>query len=151
MTGWRLVKASLAGQAFTGEGARLYGGRWSSPGVPVVYVSETLSLAALEVLVHLQSSGLLASYVAFRVDFDRRGSRSVDPAHLPEDWRSWPSPPELRAIGDEWARRGRSLILEVPSAVVPREHNYLINPAHPGFAGLAIGPPQPFTFDSRLS
>jgi len=151
MTAWRLVKASLAAQAFTGEGARLYGARWSSPGVAVVYLSESLALAALEILVHLQSRDVLASYVAFRVEMDgRRLARAIDPARLPPDWRAWPAPPGLRTIGDEWARRRRSLILEVPSAVVPQERNYVVNPAHPEFRSLIISAPQPFTFDTRL-
>ena len=150
MVGWRLIKARLAAHAFSGEGARLYGGRWSSPGTPVVYISETLSLAALEVLVHVQSSGLLTSYVTCRVDFDSNWSDIFNPASLPPDWRSSPAPAELRAIGDDWVRVRRSLLLKVPSAIVPQEHNYLINPAHPDFARLNIGPPEPFTFDTRL-
>jgi len=149
-TGWRLIKARLAAQAFSGEGARMHGGRWSSPGTSVVYISETISLAALEVLVHIQSSGLLASYVTFRVDFDSSWSSAVDLTSLPSDWRESPAPAELQAIGDGWVREQRSLLLKVPSAIVPQEHNYLINPAHPDFARLTVGSPVPFTFDARL-
>ena len=150
MVGWRLVKARLAARAFSGEGARLHGGRWSSPGTSVVYISETLSLAALEVLVHVQSSGLLTSYVTCRVEFDSDWSSVIDRARLPSDWRTSPAPAELRAIGDDWVRERRSLLLKVPSAIVPLEHHCLINPAHPDFARLTIGPPEPFMFDTRL-
>jgi len=150
MIAWRLVKRRLAGDAFSGEGARRYGGRWNSPGVPVVYLSQSLALAALEMLVHLQSRDVLASYVAFRVEFDDGLVRAVDPASLPAAWRTWPAPAGLVAIGDEWARRKETLVLEVPSAIVPQERNYLVNPAHPKFSTLTISGAQPFTFDTRL-
>jgi len=94
MVGWRLVKAGLSARAFSGEGARLHGGRWSSPGTSVVYISETLSLAALYVLVHVQSSGLLTSYVTFRVEFDplvqhrRSGQSAFGLAHITGAYRS---------------------------------------------------------------
>jgi len=133
MAGWRLIKARLAAYAFSVEGARLYGGRWSSPGTPVVYISETLALAALEVLVHVHSRGLPTSYVTCRIDFDSNWSDIVDPGSLPADWRSSPATAELRAIGDDWVRVRRSLLLKVPSAIVPQEHNYLINPFSSGF------------------
>jgi RES domain-containing protein len=77
-------------------------------------------------------------------------ARAIDPANLPPTWRAWPAPAELRAIGDAWARQKRSLILEVPSAIVPQERNYLVNPAHPDFGTLTISAAQPFTFDARF-
>ena len=150
MFAWRLVNRRVAVDAFSGEGARRYGGRWNSPGVPVVYLSQSLALAALEVLVHLQSRDVLASYVAYRVEFDHRLARAIDPASLPVGWNTWPAPAELIAIGDEWARRKETLVLEVPSAIVPQEHNYLVNPAHPKFGTLTISEAEPFDFDARL-
>ncbi len=149
-TGWRIVKSRRARSAFDGEGARLYGGRWNSPGTRMVYVAGSVSLAVLEVLVHLGNAGVLSSYSLCAVEFEDGLMESLDRSRLPADWRSYPAPPGLREIGDAWVRDRTSVILEVPSAVIERESNYLINPAHPDFASVNVGEPEPFEFDSRL-
>jgi RES domain-containing protein len=149
-TGWRIVKSRLAGMAFDGEGARLYGGRWNSPGTRMVYISASVSLAVLEVLVHLQDASLLSSYSLIPARFDEALVERLDRSRLPDGWRSYPAPNELQRIGDAWARSQRSAVLEVPSAVVERESNYLLSPAHPDFSSIVIGEPEPFTFDERL-
>jgi RES domain-containing protein len=69
---------------------------------------------------------------------------------LPKDWRQEPPPPSLQQLGDDWVKSGASVILAVPSVVIPRELNYLINPRHPGFAKLKIEKPADFAFDQRL-
>jgi RES domain-containing protein len=147
---FRIVKASLAGEALGGEGASLYGGRWNSPGTEVVYTAQSESLAMLELLVHLGASDLLQRYVTMRVEFERELVQSVAPAALPARWRASPAPAELQVLGDRWASERRSAVLRVPSALVPRESNYLLNPSHPDFRRLVIGAPEPCTFDSRL-
>jgi len=147
---WRIVKSRLASDAFDGEGARLHGGRWNSPGTAMVYLATSESLAALELLVHLQSSHLLMSYCSIGVELDDASIEILDAAALPADWRSHPAPAELQRIGDRWVSEGRSLGLRVPSAIVPREANLLINPIHPQMHDLAIGPARPFDFDPRL-
>src|SRR5215217_1679308 len=149
-TGWRIVKSRRAGTAFDGEGARLYGGRWNSPGTRMVYTSSTISLAVLEVLVHLQEASLLSSYSLISAGFDDALVERLDHYMLPDGWRSYPAPSELQRIGDEWLQSQRSVALEVPSVIVVRESNYLLNPAHPDFSSVVIGEPEPFTFDERL-
>jgi RES domain-containing protein len=149
-TGWRIVKSRHASTAFDGEGARLYGGRWNSPGTRMVYTSSTISLAVLEVLVHLQKANLLSSYSLIAARFDDAFVESLDRSMLPDGWRSYPAPSELQRIGDEWVRSQRSAVLEVPSVIVERESNYLLNPAHPDFSSVVIREPEPFTFDERL-
>ena len=149
-TGWRIVKSRRTRSAFDGEGARLYGGRWNSPGTRMVYVAGSVSLAVLEVLVHLGDVGVLTSYSLCAVEFEDGLIEPLDRSKLPADWRSYPAPPGSREIGDAWVKGGSSVILEVPSAVVERESNYLINPAHPDFASVNVGEPEPFEFDSRL-
>lgn len=116
----------------------------------MVYVAGSVSLAVLEVLVHLGDVGVLTSYSLCAVEFDDGLIEPLDRSRLPADWRSYPAPPGLHEIGDAWVRGGSSVILEVPSAVVERESNYLINPAHPDFASVNVGEPEPFEFDSRL-
>jgi RES domain-containing protein len=149
-TGWRIVKSKLAHQAFDGEGARLHGGRWNSRGTPLVYTSESVSLALLEVLVHIQDSRFLPSYSLCPVRFEATQLERLDRRLLPGSWRSFPAPPEVQALGDRWARSRSSLALEVPSAIVATERNFLLNPAHPDFPSLAIEPPVPFELDLRL-
>ncbi len=149
-TGWRIVKSRYVAAAFDGEGARLYGGRWNSPGTRIVYTSKTISLAVLEVLVHLDKANLLSSYSLISGGFDDALVQRLDHTMLPEGWRTYPAPYELQRIGDEWARSQRSAVLEVPSVIVERENNYLLNSAHPDFSSVVIGEPEPFTFDERL-
>jgi len=149
-TGWRIFKSRRARSAFDGEGARLYGGRWNSPGTRVVYVAGSVSLAVLEVLVHLGDAGVLSSYSLCAVEFEDGLIEPLDRSRLPADWRSYPAPPGLRGIADAWVRDRTSAVLEVPSAVVERESNYLINPEHPDFAFVNIGESEPFEFDARL-
>ena len=148
-TGWRIVKSRHASTAFDGEGARLYGGRWNSPGTRMVYTSSTISLAVLEVLVHLQEASLLSSYSLIFAGFDDALVERLDRSRLPDGWRSYPAPSELQRIGDEWVQSQRSVVLEVPSVIVVRESNYLLNPAHPDFSSVVIGEPEPFTFYER--
>jgi RES domain-containing protein len=149
-TGWRIVKTARLATAFDGEGARLHGGRWNSPGTALVYTAESQALAALELLVHLQSSQLLLSFSAVPASFDGRSVEALDPGRLPRGWRRYPAPPALQQIGDRWAAELRSAVLQVPSAIVPDERNFLLNPAHPDFKKIRIGPPAPFEYDARL-
>ncbi len=149
-TGWRIVKTKYAAQAFDGEGARLYGGRWNSPGVKMVYTSENLALAALEILTHLGKSSLLASYSRCAAHFDESLIIPLDRSLLPANWRAYPSSPELQLLGDTWATNMSSVVLKVPSVVIENESNYLINPLHPDFPTLVIDQPEPFDFDTRL-
>jgi RES domain-containing protein len=147
---WRIAKKRYAKNAFDGEGAYRYGGRWNSRGVRVVYLSSSSALAALEVLVNAADPQLLYTmpYVVIPVEFDE--SLLSRPERLPKDWKEDPPPKSAARIGDAWVMSGASLLLEVPSAVIPFENNYLLNPVHPAMGSLHIGNPQTFTFDSRL-
>ncbi len=146
---WRMVREKFAATAFTGEGAAKTGGRWNSRGVAMVYTSATRSLAALEILVHLNPP-MRFRYSIRRIEFEERLVERFTMAALPSDWRMEPPTPSTRRIGDDWARSLRSAILAVPSIIIPDETNYLLNPAHPDFKKNTIGPPVRFTFDDRL-
>lgn len=149
LSAWRLTKTKLLSGAWDGEGAKKSGGRWNSVGIAVVYTSGTLSLALVEVLVHVPS-GILPAYSAVRVDFDEAMVTAIERKELPASWRDHPPPPETRAIGDRWVAEGNSAVLRVPSVVVPSEFNYILNPLHPAFADIRIGDPMFFPFDLRL-
>jgi len=151
ITAWRICKAKYAKSMWSGIGARSVAGRWQSKGVPVVYVSATISLATVEQLVHLDSADVLLKFVKCPVTFDESLVMSCDVRKLPKNWRSDPPPPSLRAIGDGWGAAAPTPVLAVPSAVISDEWNYVINPAHPRFRQLVIGKVQPFSFDPRLA
>ena len=148
---WRIVKTRFATDAFTGEGAQLYGGRWNSPGIAMIYTAGSVSLATLELLVHLDNTSVLPSFSICPVDFDDSLVEVTDPSILPPDWHQSPPPNSLQTIGDDWISRGSSVVLRVPSAVVETENNYLINPAHTDFKKLIIGRMEALKLDPRLT
>ncbi|WP_284947368.1 RES family NAD+ phosphorylase [Acidisoma cladoniae] len=139
MLAWRICRKPFAD--IGGDGARLYGGRWNTPGRPVLYCGSTAALAVLEVRVHLDLPPELlpADYVLMTIDLNDLAI---------EDVMSWPSNPQ--AFGDEWLRDQRTPLLRVPSAIVPESTNIVLNVAHPAAAGAAIVEIRPFAFDQRL-
>jgi len=148
-TVWRLVTARFADAAFTGEGARLYGGRWNRKGVAMVYTAGSQSLAMLEMLV--QDEPLRAKYMMIPATLPNNLKvERITPEQLPADWRDLATREHLQAIGGDWARRLSSAVLAVPSVVIPAESNFLLNPSHPSFARIEIGAPQDFVTDLRL-
>jgi RES domain-containing protein len=146
---WRIVKTAHADRAFTGEGARQTGGRWNSPGVPMIYVSEHKSLAVLEILVHLDPRDA-SHHLIFRIEFAESLVERLPPDRLPAGWREEMPAHVAREVGDGWVRENRSAILAVPSAIIPEDLNFLLNPRHPDFTRITIGKTTPFTLDPRL-
>ncbi|MFO8027664.1 MAG: RES family NAD+ phosphorylase [Opitutales bacterium] len=146
---WRIVTRKWAEAAFDGEGARLYGGRWNSPGRAVVYLADSRALAALESLVHHPGIPEI-DYVRFPVRFKSSLVEAVPTTGLEASIRSPVVAPETQAVGDQWLRQGRKPVLEVPSAIIPEEYNYLLNPKHPKFGQIEIGAAEGFAFDPRL-
>lgn len=116
----------------------------------MIYAAQSQSLAALEILVNAESAELLGHYVVIEVVIDWGLIIKIDPAALPRNWRGDPPPRKVRAIGDQWVSQRASVVLQVPSAVVPAESNFLLNPRHADFHKLKIGHPVPFRFDERL-
>ncbi len=148
---YRLCKTRHMAGAFIGEGARLNGGRWNSRGNSMVYTSSSLSLATLEVLVHLEEPevlGNLFSWASLEIPSDTL--ETLEPRNLPDGWNDDESGHVSRAIGDAWLRSMRNAALAVPSVVTPGEWNYLLNPAHPDFQKILVGAPQAFRPDTRL-
>ena len=150
LVAWRITKTKRVATAFDGEGARRSGARWNSVGTPMVYTSASVALATLEILVHLEDSSVLPHYSVLPVEFEEAVVSVLDVTSLPENWRDAMAPVALQQIGDAWIKARDSVVLRVPSVIVPTEDNYLLNPRHPDFSALKFGPPQPFDFDSRL-
>jgi RES domain-containing protein len=146
---WRLCRKKNA--AFDGEGSRLAGGRWNRRGTAVVYTSATLSLAFLEYFVNLPRTAAPQDLVAIAAEVPKDLPMTfVEESALPRNWRKYPAPEALAEIGTRWAEERKTPILALPSAVVPQERNYLLNPAHPRFREIRIGKPEPLSLDSRM-
>ena len=148
ITAWRITQAQYQDTAFTGEGAKRYGGRFNSVGVPVVYTAASMALATLELLVRVNHRKHLDAYVRIPARFSP--DHVTEPDTLPGGWDALPYGPTSQAVGDEWVLSEQSLVLKVPSVVEPLESNYLINPQHPNFDALDIGEPTPLRLDPRL-
>ncbi len=146
---WRIVEAAFADTAFDGEGARRYDGRWHSKGLRVVYTSSGIALASLELLVHLESQHI-PEYVVFSCYFPEALVEMIDVRQLPPNWTDTPAPPELQRIGGTWLAGRTSAVLQVPSAIIPSDANYLLNPEHEDFKSIDIGVSRPFKLDPRL-
>lgn len=144
---WRIDRKSYRATAFTGEGARLYGGRWNSAGVPVIYTAEHKSLAMLEILVHLRK---VKDYELYSVKFDESLVQELAVQNLPANWDVEPPTSDTQELGDSWVMSASSAVLSVPSVVVPEERNYILNPRHPDFKRIRIEGPFPCFFDPRL-
>lgn len=136
---------------FDGEGAFRFGGRWNSRGTRVIYTAGTLSLAALEMLVHLNNEEILLSYSFAAATLDESLILPIEEFQkLPKNWNDSPPLMEIQQIGDEWVREQVSVVLKAPTSILPVEFNYLINVEHPEFSKVKLGKPQTFTFDERL-
>jgi RES domain-containing protein len=147
---WRIVRASRAKTAFTGEGPWQYGGRWNSPGVRVVYASEHQSTAAFEVFANRVPFILDEKYKAFQLEWPNSLTEIFPVAKLPANWRISPPPAETMEIGDRWIPERRSAVLALPSAISPTDTNFLLNPEHADFKRIRIHPPIDYDFDPRL-
>jgi len=130
---YRLVKTRWLDDAFTGAGARRYGGRWNSKGKPCIYLAGSISLAMLEVMVHLDDYRLLGKYTVLEVQLPEDAILQLSTDQLPSDWRDEPAPGSTAELGDDWLASMSSMALAVPSVIVPQERNYILNPEHPDF------------------
>jgi RES domain-containing protein len=147
---WRIVNARNAANAFSGDGSRRSGGRWNSRGYRAVYLADSLALATLEVMVHGVSYESLQNYVCILASIPKKIILEVDLKSLPKNWQDDLPPAELRVLGDRWLNEKKSAALKVPSAVIPVEFNYVLNPRHKDFGKIEIAEPLSLAFDKRL-
>ncbi len=150
MQAYRLIKSARAAEAFNGEGARVYGGRWNLPGTPMVYAAENRALAALEVLVHVAGADRRMQFVVFELAVPDELILTLRPADLPADWQNHAPAASTQALGSAWQKAGKSPALRVPSVLVPGESCVLLNPAHPDTRNIIVNFPTAFVFDDRL-
>ncbi len=145
---YRLTKEKY-GSDISGTGAFLAGGRWNSKGARMLYTAGSRSLALAESLAHLVTVRNLEAYVVMVLYVpDDAPLMVLSASTLPTDWRTNLDFTQRR--GNQWEQTGESLLLQVPSAIVPKEYNFLLNPLHPQFNTVKIVDMEPFTFDLRL-
>lgn len=148
---WRIIHEHTLKTAFSGDGSYKHGGRWNSRGYRVVYVADSLALATLEILVHGVPYETLKRFYCIPAKIPEDLITEVNQKKLPTNWRKDPQPATLQKIGNKWIKDHRSAVLRVPSAVIPVELNYIINPDHPDFSKIKIGRKQRHALDVRLA
>ena len=147
---FRLCRSKHA-RDLSGEGARLFGGRWNNKGHQALYCAGSRSMAVMEVLVHLTHDEVPNDLVMVRLLLPREVAiEEVDVAKLPKNWRKFPHPVGTRAIGDRFLLAGKNMVLAVPSAIVPEERTYMVNSLHPGAKRIRVAEVKPFRLDERL-
>ncbi len=147
---YRLSRAAHAND-LSGKGAAMRGARWNSPGVEMIYTADSRALAMAEVMVHFTAAMVPDDY--HMVELEIPGDLDIQhiaAIGLPRDWNVFPYLSSTQAIGDEFIRAKQSPVLRVPSAVVPGDFNFLLNPNHPYIKKISILKTEKFPFDSRM-
>ena len=149
---WRLVRTRFCSSprsAFSGDGAAIAGGRWNRKGTPAAYASWSRSLAILEILATIERADAPTDYAFASASLTEEDVTQLPP--LPARWRQPARSDATVGIGERFLAERTALAVAVPSAIVPQEFNYLINPLHPRFGAIRIGKSlEVFTFDSRI-
>ncbi len=133
----------------SGTGAKLFGGRWNSVGIPVLYTTENISLAVLEILVRTDINHIPLHYFLLKLDLPELHEVTIiSKSKLKKDWKS--DIGYTQWIGNEFIKSNKGLILQLPSAIVDEEHNFVINTSHADFKKVKISSSKKFSFDKRL-
>ena len=145
---YRISKCNFIND-LSGTGAAMFGGRWSSKGTYILYTAASPSLALLEILVHTSSFSNI-DYCLLELDIPENKILEIHPEQLPDEWRQLPAPAFLQKNGDEFCNKKDFLVLKIPSAIIPEEYNFLINPNHPDFNKIKVVRKKRITIDQRL-
>lgn len=156
---WRLEREEFISQAFQGHGSARFPGRWNPSGVPAAYASESRALATIEMLAHMSDSALRNTlknkkyyHVSAQIpdDLETTILNLADVTEIHKNWSHTPPPDELKVYCGKWFLEKKAVVLRVPSAIIPNENNFVINPRHPDFSKILFGAPEEFIFDPRL-
>lgn len=149
---YRICHKEFANSAFSGEGARLFGGRWNAKGVKAVYLADSAALATLEIMVHINDQSELSNYNLFEVSFNHKDVIELNEQDLPSDWADSPIPNSTVQMGSAWLQSQKSAILKVPTVVIKAQcFNYILNISHPKALQIIKSAQQlPYDIDARL-
>ncbi len=126
-------------------------GRWNSSGIKVIYTAQSRALACLENVVHRSGEGLNNLFRTLIIDIpSSERIEKIQLKDLPKNWQQFNKEHLCRQIGDDWFYRQESLVLQVPSVIIPNEYNYIINAQHKNFKKVKLKLIEPFIFDTRI-
>ncbi len=145
----RIAKAAYI-EDLTGIGAKSVGGRWNFKGVSVLYTSSSIALSMLECMAHFPIAYAPKDMAMAVIDIPDHSITEIHRKDLPNNWREVPSPRELKQLSYDWVKKQETLVLKVPSIIVPQEFNYIVNPFHKDFKMVKMKKIVPFTFDNRV-
>ena len=147
---FRLSKTDFCND-LSGKGAEINGGRWNSKGQPLLYTCESRALCITEIAVHTPLGIIPLDYCLCTIELpDNLAVKEISNTEMPADWKSLPHSESTQIIGNQFIRDRKDLVFKAPSAAVPGEYNYLINPLHPNFHTVKIISTEPFLFDEHL-
>ncbi len=148
MTVYRICNPQFSDD-LSGTGSKMYGGRWNSKGIAMLYTSEHISLGVLEMLVHNHFTDFATELSLLHINFaDTVGIKEVKNNKLKKDWIN--DFEYTQFMGDQFIKTGMYAILKVPSAVIKEEHNFIINPLHTDFKKIKVAQTVSFSTDKRL-
>jgi RES domain-containing protein len=144
------IGATKYANDITGEGAKLNGGRWNHPGIQCIYAGESRAIVLLEYSAHVSIHNIkrALSFTTFSVPDNSITALKI--ADLPGNWNAFPHPEETRSLGSKLLRENISLVIKIPSVIIPEEHIYLINPNHPRINEVKISAVADYAFDVRI-
>jgi RES domain-containing protein len=149
-----MIVYRLSKQAFindlSGYGAEKTGGRWNSKGIPVLYTAASRALAVVEIAVHVPFGIVPVNYFLATIDIPDKDILKLNLKDLSSNWNKYPFVRDTQTIGNNFIRGNEHLVLQVPSATVDGDFNYLVNPRHPDFKKVKVKSIDPFVFDIRL-
>src|SRR3954471_20359604 len=146
---YRLVRKKWAND-LSGEGARLYGGRWNHVGTPCLYTSESRSLAVLEYTVNINIDDIPLSLKLVTIEIPDNAIGTIAANQLPPNWNTSPVPAAARTFGTNLLKTNADLTFRMPSVIIPREFNYVINPLHRRKSEIKIIDIEDFVYDARI-
>ena len=132
----------------SGEGSRIYGGRFNPIGLATLYTSENISLCILEILVRASKTTSPDNYTLISIEITDNGISKIQLKKLKKGWQH--DLDYTQGIGEDFLKENQSFCLEVPSAIVPQENNFLLNPLHPDFKKVKILSTELLELDKRL-
>lgn len=146
---YRIGRTKFA-RDLSGEGARLYGGRWNKKLIPCIYAAESRALALLEYTANVNIEDIPRALSVATFEIPENGIFEIPLAKLPGDWSLSPAPASTRDLGSALLGAGGHLVVKIPSAILSDEFNYLLNPIHPGFQDIKIIDVKDLIYDVRL-
>lgn len=147
------VALELYASDLSGEGAKLYGGRWNPKGMAAVYTAESASQALLEYLPHFQETCAPPDVVLVTINVpDTLPIQEITEENLPANWDARPPIPATAMLGEKWLRERSFVGLRVPSVMLPygKAWNLILNPQHPKFSEICVTEIISLSVDPRL-